>query len=271
MPAVRHRPGLLEGAIVVVCVVALGACTDDEPEPPGTPSPSTATITSSATAAPTGPSPSPLPSAPPTPSPVHEPSHLQLPPEAPSTVDDPQAITEIAAGDFRPLLPPGATVAFADVEAAPIDQIALAWERGDDPFAAERGFVLWQRTADPLAWHAVYAFTDGPRKGVLGIQRPQRADLTGDGLDELVTFEDRGGTGACGVTRVISPRVGAADEIYRRATCDAETSVDGTALEVREAVYGQDDPHCCPSAFRTTTLEWDGERFVETDVAEDPA
>jgi hypothetical protein len=267
MPIVRHRPGLLAGAIAVICVGTLAACADGGTEPPG--APTTAPTTPSATASPTGPSASPRPSASPTPSPLPEPSHLQLPPDAPSTVEDPQAITEIAAGDLGPLLPPGATVAFADVEAAPFDQIAIAWERGEDPFAAERGFALWQRTEDRGAWHAVYAFTDAPRRGVLGIQRPQHGDLTGDGVDELVTFEDRGGTGACGVTRVISPRAGAADEIYKRATCDAETSLVGTALEIREAVYGPEDPHCCPSAFRTTTLEWDGERFVETGVAEE--
>ncbi len=266
MPVVRHRPGLLAGAIAAICVVTLAACTDDGA---GTPSPSTATVTSSATAPPPDPVPTPSSTGSPAPSPVPEPTHLQLPADAPTMVDDARAITDIAAGDVRSLVPPGATVAFTEVAAAPFDQIAVAWERGADPFAAERGFVLWQRTEDRGAWRAVYAFTDAPRRGVLGIQRPQRGDLTGDGVDELVTFEDRGGTGACGVTRVISPRAGAADEIYKRATCDAETSVVGIALEIREAVYGPDDPHCCPSAFRTTTLEWDGERFVETGVAEE--
>ena len=266
MPVVRHRPWHLAGAIAVGCVVTLAACTDDEA---ATPSPSTATVTSSVTAPPTDPAPTHSSTASPAPSPVPEPTHLELPPDAPTTVDDAEAISDIAAGDVRSLVPPGATVAFTEVAAAPFDQIAVAWERGEDPFAAERGFVLWQRTEDGGAWRAVYAFTDAPRRGVLGIQRPQRGDLTGDGVDELVTFEDRGGSGACGVTRVISPSSGAADEIYKRATCDAETSVIGTTLEVREAVYGPDDPHCCPSAFRTTTLEWDGERFVETGVAED--
>jgi hypothetical protein len=268
MTAVRHRAGSSAGAVAVACVLALAACgTDERPQPPRTQSPSPATITPEPTASPTGPSPSPTPSASPTP--VPEPSHLQLPPDAPSTVADARALTDIAEGDFGSLVPPGATVAFTEVTAAPFEQIAVAWERGEDPFAAERGFVLWQRTEDGSAWRAVYAFTDAPRRAVLGIQRPQRGDLTGDGVDELVTFEDRGGSGACGVTRVISPRAGAADEIYTRATCDAETSVVGTALEVREAVYGPDDPHCCPSAFRTTTLEWDGEGFVETGVAEE--
>ena len=256
------------GALALVAAIAFTACTDDEPPPPISPTGATPT---------TGPSgsPSPPPSITVTPSPTAsptvEPSHLELPADAPITLADPQAITSIAAGDFTPLVPPGATVAFADALTDPFPQIAVAWERGDDPFAAERGFVVWQTAGDGgTAWRAVYAFTDPPRKEVLGIQRPQRGDLTGDGVDELVTFEDRGGSGACGTTRVISPVAGAADEIYRRATCDAQTSIVGSTLQVREAVFAPDDPHCCPSAFRTTTLEWDGDRFVETDVVEEP-
>ena len=32
------------------------------------------------------------------------------------------------------------------------------------------------------------------------------------------------------------------------------------------AVYRPDDAHCCPSAFRHVTFEWNGEAFERTDV-----
>jgi hypothetical protein len=40
---------------------------------------------------------------------------------------------------------------------------------------------------------------------------------------------------------------------------------------VREAVYGPNDPHCCPSSFRVTSLAWDGTAFRETSTTTEPA
>jgi hypothetical protein len=65
---------------------------------------------------------------------------------------------------------------------------------------------------------------------------------------------------------------GDAAQVFRRSGCDTtiEPAGDGT-LSMREAVFEPGDSHCCPSAFRTTTLEWDGSAFVATDVRESPA
>ena len=189
-----------------------------------------------------------------------------------AVVDAPEDVTRIAAGDLIALVPPGATIGSRQVllaSRAGVDQIAVTWDRGDDPFAAEHGFVVWQQLED-RAWHALYAFTDPVRKGVLGIQPLRAAELTGDGLDEIMTFEDTGGSGACGIARVISPAPGAVTEIFRRSACDTGYTLREGALEMREAVFEPDDPHCCPSAFRTTTFEWDGSELVETDVVEEP-
>lgn len=143
------------------------------------------------------------------------------------------------------------------------DGVAVAYVLGADPFAAEHGFALWQRFAEAPAWSVVFAFVDPPREGILGI-RLEAGDLTGDGHPEILAFEDRGGTGACGTWRVIAPAPGAAGEVFRRTTCDTQIRIAGDALEVREAVFEPGDPHCCPSAFRLSTLRWNGSRFRET-------
>lgn len=150
------------------------------------------------------------------------------------------------------------------------DGVAVTYVLGPDPFAAEHGFALWQRFDEAPAWSVVFAFVDPPRAGILGI-RLETGDLTGDGHPEILVFEDRGGTGACGTWRVIGPAPGGAGEVFRRTTCDTQIRIAGDALEVREAVFEPGDPHCCPSAFRRSTLRWDGFRFRETDSVIEPA
>ncbi len=123
---------------------------------------------------------------------------------------------------------------------------------------------------DDAGWRAVYAFTDRPSAGVLGI-RVVPADLTGDGVDDLLTEEQRGGSGACATWRVIASAAGGAAEIYRREGCDTEISAVDGALEIREAVFEPGDPHCCPTAYRTTVLEWDGQAWAEVSTEVEPA
>lgn len=190
---------------------------------------------------------------------------LQHPADSPTVVDDPADVARVSTGDVAPLLPPGAEMTFTAVQATPqdqLDQFALAWRRGPDPFASTHGFVVWQRFPGP-SWRALYAFIDRPDSGVLGITIAP-GDLTGDGVADLLTFEQTGGTGGCGRWRVIASRLGAATEILRRDTCDTEIAIAGGELRIREAVYEAGDPHCCPSAFRVTTLRWDGQDWRET-------
>jgi len=243
-------------ACLLLSVAACGTNGGDGPA-------ATSTVSSPAT---TSATPSRAPTASPTAAPEPSPS-LGLPKDAPATLDAPLSVVELTEGDFADLAPPGATVTFTDVLATPddpVDQVAVAWRRGEDPFASEQGFVVWQRFAADPPWRAVYAFTDRPPSGVLGISL-ETGDLTADGLPEIVTFEQVGGTGACGTWRVIAPRPGGASEIHREETCDVQIQIADGALERREAVYGPDDPHCCPSAFRVSRLEWDGETFVQTE------
>jgi hypothetical protein len=247
-------------ALASLLLLALAAC-DGGDAAVETPSP-----TPSASPSPTTPPPTPSASPSPEPSPAERP----FPPAWAAPIEE-----DLAPADLEDasLVPPGASLtARVELPAAGDvpDQVAVAYTIGDDPFAAQHGFALWQRFADAPAWSVVLAYVDAPARGVLGID-VQAEDLTGDGHDDVLTFEQTGGSGACGRWRVLATIDGDARELWSRRTCDTSVTLVAGALEMREAVYEPDDAHCCPSAFRTTTLEWDGERFVETDVREEPA
>lgn len=240
--------------VLALTVTALSACDGGTTDP--TPTPGTA-----ATGSATGPTASPTasvttsPTAPPSPSPAD----VKLPADAPLRVEDPAADASIAAGDLAPLGPPGSELGFAEVRTEPFEEAAFAWRRGDDPFAQEQGFAVWQRSGD--AWVVVYAFTDKPGKGVLGIS-VQTGEITGDEVHEYLTFEQTGGSGACGTWRAISSEPGSARQVFDRTGCDTDVRIVDGGLEVREAVFEPEDPHCCPSAFRTSRFEWDGAAFA---------
>lgn len=243
-------------ALGLFALVGLVSCAGDDPGPVASPTPTTdADATSSpATTTPTTTTPT---TAGPT-------LDVRLPNGVPQTVDDPVALAAIAAGDLEVLAPPGSSFTNASSLVRPddaLDQIALTWVEGIPP-ESRAGLIVWQRSGDPNAWRAVYAFTDGPRAGVFGV-RVWEGDLTRDGVPDLLSFEDVGGSGACGTYRVIASASGAANEIFRRQVCDTEIVIARGDLRVREAVFEPDDPHCCPSAFRTSTLRWDGSTWEE--------
>jgi len=239
-----------------------GAACSGSGEPVPSPPPTIRTTTTEMTQTPSPTPTTPSPSV--SPSPAVDPD-VRLPEEMPAIVDDATDLALIAAGDFGALVPPGAGSANASVLVTPedpIDQIALTW-LDEEPSGRRTGLIVWQRFADPPIWRAVYAFTDPLRKGVFGI-RVDTGDLTGDRISDLLSFEDVGGSGACGTYRVVASTVGDASEIFRRETCDTEIAISRGDLRVREAVYRPDDPHCCPSAFRTTVLRWNGTSWEET-------
>ena len=242
---------------VLMCALALAgaACSGDD-------GPALGPTATAAETSPGGvPSPTESPTSPPmttSPSPTAQ-ADVPLPSGMPAVIDDPADLTKISAGDLSPLVPPGSTVGRSAVLARPddpIDQVAVGWGTGE-PFARRSGLIVWQRVEARPAWHAVYAFTDPKGRGVLGV-RIDQGDLTRDAIPDLLTFEDVGGSGACGTYRVIAAGDGDAAEILRRSVCDTQIQIAGRDLRVREAVFEPDDPHCCPSAFRTTVLRWNG-------------
>jgi hypothetical protein len=138
------------------------------------------------------------------------------------------------------------------------DAIVVAWQApGDDPFRTDRGVVVWRYTGDPALWTPVSSTTfPAERDPVLGVTATI-ADVTGDGSQDALVFAATGGSGACGISFVIDPSTGI--RVFRRSVCDAtiEPSSDPPGLVVTEAVFAHGDPHCCPSAMRTTILQRD--------------
>ena len=227
----------------------------------------------------TPPSPTPITEHPsPDPIPAEDPD-VRLPEDMPAIVDDPAELASIDAGDLTSLVPAGSSITSqaqtigAVVGSGPVpnDEIALVW-LDEGPPERSTGLIVWQRFEDE-SWHAVYAFTDPPRRGVLGI-RLDIGDVTRDAFADVLSLEDVGGSGACGTYRVIASGVDDASEIFRRDTCDTQIAIVGRDLRVREAIFRADDPHCCPSAFRESTLRWNGTSWDEISsevVPNDPA
>ena len=194
-------------------------------------------------------------------------SELDAPPTAVSPVDLPAGTPgsyaeAVDAADLPPeaLVPAGNDPSELWPVVAPDgSQFALVAfaEPGDDPLRQARGLIVWRRFDDAPPWRPVFGFTDAADAGVVQI-RATIGDATGDGSPDALTFEDTGGSGACGVWRVLDLAANA--QVFERRTCDTtiELSADPIGLSVREAVFEEGDAHCCPSAFTVSILEFDG-------------
>jgi hypothetical protein len=200
---------------------------------------------------------------------------VDLPADAPTTFG---SDVDAAALPIDELVPHDAQVAdtwvgsiTGSTGAGPTNAVVVAWTRRGAP-PTESGLEVWERVDpdDAASWHVAYAFTDGARSGVFGV-RFEAGDATGDGSPDVLSFEDLGGSGACGIWRVIEMHVGDYDEIFRRQTCDTVVLIAGGDLRTRSAVYAPEDAHCCPSAYRTTTLRWSGAGWDVLDRTTEPA
>jgi hypothetical protein len=142
-------------------------------------------------------------------------------------------------------------------------------EPSDDPFRRARGLIVWRRFQGEPPWRPVFAFSDVADAGVVQIHATV-GDATGDGSPDALTFEDTGGSGACGVWRVLDLAANA--QVFERQTCDTriELSNAPVGLSVREALFEAGDAHCCPSAMRTTVLVLDGARWTVSSSVEEP-
>ena len=251
---------------VVVVVVALSTCANgsgsvSSPSASGTDASSTRfetsappTVTSEPTSSAT--------ERPPTASPE---GTVRLPNDAPTMYEESVDASDVP---LQSLAPPRSTVGATWTgevltlsHSAASQALAFAWSRGGAG-GSESGLEIWDRwdSAVHAPWNVVYAFTDRPVTGVLGV-RFESGDLTHDRSPDLLSFESLGGSGACGIWRVIRMQVGAYEQIYRSQTCDTDVRISAGDLAIRESVYGPEDAHCCPSSYRLTTLRWVRERW----------
>ena len=179
-----------------------------------------------------------------------------LPAGIPPSYDD-----DVSAADVPPdaLVPPGTEVTGAWYgRAHGGEAIVVSWlVPGRDPLRLAHGLAVWRRFAGEGApWRPVAGETWPRRSGVLGID-VLLGDLTDDGSDDALVLAQTGGSGACGTYTVVD--IVAAASIFERDVCDTTIQpASPPGLLVREAVFGPDDAHCCPSAFRETRLTYAG-------------
>jgi hypothetical protein len=200
----------------------------------------------------------PTPSAPPSEDPSPNPSiePVNIPAGTPASFPD---AVDAAALPADALVPTGTTPTDTWPATSPdgtqFALIAFA-APSDDPLRQARGLVMWRRFDDTPPWRPVYGLSDPAHDGVLEIHS-LIGDATGDGSPDALTFEDTGGSGACGTWRVLDLAANAG--IFRRTTCDTtiELSGDPTGLVIRRSIYDEGDAHCCPSAIRITVLTFD--------------
>lgn len=179
-------------------------------------------------------------------------SPVELPPGTPGTLTD-----DVAASDLDParLIPRRADVEDAWVVDEPEALVVAYVVPGGDPFRQDRGTIVWRRSGAP-SWRAVAWFPAPAETGALGVDG-LLADVTGDGLQDVLLAAYTGGSGACARWSVID--VDAAAEVFTRDLCDGriDPSADPVGLSIDQAVYRAGDAHCCPSAFATTVLVYD--------------
>jgi hypothetical protein len=126
----------------------------------------------------------------------------------------------------------------------------------DDPFRRSRGLLVWRRFEEAPPWRAVYGLSDPADAGVLAVHA-LIGDATGDGSPDAVTFEETGGSGACGTWRVLD--LVANTDVFMRKTCDTtiDLSPEPAGLVVTEAIFEAGDAHCCPSGTKISILTFD--------------
>jgi hypothetical protein len=208
------------------------------------------------------------PLAPPPPSPLVEP--VGVPAGTPAWYDD-----DVEPSGVPPeaLVPPGTSVSdvwYAETSAGSSLLVAYVVP-GSDPLRQEHGLVVWRRfPGEPEPWRPVFGLHDPPTRGVVQIQAVV-GDATGDGSPDALTFEDTGGSGACGTWRVLDLAANA--RVFKQKACDTtiDLSTDPVGLIVREAVFEEGDAHCCPSATRTSLLVLEGSGWKVYSTTEQPS
>ena len=244
----------LAAALAVAAVACTSATTSTPPPSPAptspvTPPPTTAPPTTVTTSVASPPSPIP-----------------SLPPGLPPGFEDDVASGNVPAAALIPLRAELAGTWYGVT--AEGDAIVVAWRMpSDDPYRTAQGVVAWRRFEDGGApWRPVWGEAFPARAMLLAITA-EVGEVTGDASDEVVVFAETGGSGGCGSYTVVA--LGSGTPVYARPdVCDTQLVADPSipGLILTEAVYRAGDAHCCPSAFRTTTLTYEGDGAWHRDV-----
>ena len=182
--------------------------------------------------------------------------------------------TAARAPDFAP---PGATVLDSRAlraQSGP-SQVAVAWRRGDpNDYPTEFGLTIWQKAAGGRVWRRLYE-RRVPFSKLSNIHdlRLHTADVTRDGREDLLVYEDFDGSAGVYVYRLLTTEGGKARQIAARRTSEDDTTVfaqygelisyDGIGKDPKTAL----SIHCCPLYWQRTVKTWNGQRLVTARVA----
>jgi hypothetical protein len=190
------------------------------------------------------------------PSPVPSVTPVGVPPRTPASFDQ-----DLDGADLPPaeLVPRGSTATGAWLaETAVGHSVVVTYAiPAADPLRVEQGLVVWRQFPSDPPWRPVFGRRNRPARGVLQIEA-RIGDATGDGSDDVLIFEETGGSGVCGTWRVID--LAANIQVFKKKTCDTRIDLSATpaGLVLDESVYEEGDAHCCPSATKTTILVYQG-------------
>jgi len=136
------------------------------------------------------------------------------------------------------------------------EQLVVAVAGEGDAFARDRSLWRWTPDASLDGWLGVPVLEYAAGRGVMNVDAVV-TEVTGDCDDDALVFALIGGSGGGGIWSVVD--LASTRSVYRRDLCDGtiDPSADPVGLVVRESVYRQGDPHCCPSARRETVLTYD--------------
>ena len=126
----------------------------------------------------------------------------------------------------------------------------------------ESAVEFWRRDARGSTWRRIFllrAFGEDNR-----LRLDDTGDVTGDGRRDVLVFQDRDGSGGCGVWRLFADAGGRVRELWAHSGCAdtfAATIAGGRLLAYQGIVK---DPksgtyiHCCWSVWRRTARQWLG-------------
>ena len=150
------------------------------------------------------------------------------------------------------------------------DQRVVTWHLGGKPEEASSGFYgvsIWQGGRQLYAHRA--------RTGAIDLS-VETGDFTGDGHDDVLVFDDTGGSGGCGVYRALATSAAEVRLAYVQLLCVDEGSIHlsraGLTFRVGEAKNPRTagDIHCCYLFVRRTVKRWNGRRLVTIRTARQP-
>jgi hypothetical protein len=160
-------------------------------------------------------------------------------------------------------------VAVALVAAGPSGGLGMNWDLGSGFTAVASaknhiaGEVRVRRTLEIRRHGLLLRRLSSTNEG-LGVQV---ADITGDGVRDVLTFDYQGGTGVCGTYRLYGGL--RFRELWVRAACADSgfvklanrTLVLSKAVLASKTRASNGSPHCCWRTWRRTTWRWDGNRL----------